>query len=659
MRTTLNTIYNMIQGNLNKVTTDMAKINSQISSGRQMSKISDNPVNLVSALGMRSSLAELEQYQENLIYGESIITASESALSQMKDQVIEARTTTIQALNAPLTQEDRLNIAPTIRNLIEQAVTLGNTQISGKYIFGGYRTTGYSDAEPAPFVEDLIDGYRINSPQMAFDAADTPPTFNGAGDLKINGIDVPDVLSVALDTDSTLYPESSALAKANAINNISDQTGVTAEITPAIVQATIPVAASPPDLETGDLIINDIDIFSPAYSDTTSIAALDNDHALINAINTWVDDTGVAASLDSNGALQLKAVDGRNIRVQTSDDGEAITSINDTGTASDHVYIGGIQLHSDRSFMLEATDPATEEGLAALDLDSGSSSGEPAGVRDNGRLSVVNIEKQDSNVRYTGDRENNLEIKVGKTNTLRVSRNGQEAVMDSGLFSSLIKLEDNLLGRNYTQATSIYQVTDTTAALDSGVTGLDPDRASQFANGSFSITVTDHEHYPPEDFTVYIPVDITDSFDSIAGRIDNIPNINASWNSDGYLEIQTSDPDRYTMSIADQGSNFLETVGITDEKMQFQALSQSLTDLDDVMTALTTHISDFGARANRIDVQSQIYTNLEIATQENLSEKQDTDMLEAIMDLKAKEVAYQAALSAASKTMQLSLVDYL
>ena len=98
MRTTLNTIYNMIQTNLNKITSDMATINGQISSGRQMSKISDNPVNLVSALGMRSSLAELEQYQNNLIYGESMITASENALSQMKEQLTEAKVMTIQAL---------------------------------------------------------------------------------------------------------------------------------------------------------------------------------------------------------------------------------------------------------------------------------------------------------------------------------------------------------------------------------------------------------------------------------------------------------------------------------------------------------------------------------------------------------------------------------
>jgi flagellar hook-associated protein 3 FlgL len=64
------------------------------------------------------------------------------------------------------------------------------------------------------------------------------------------------------------------------------------------------------------------------------------------------------------------------------------------------------------------------------------------------------------------------------------------------------------------------------------------------------------------------------------------------------------------------------------------------------MSSLSTQIADFGARANRITIQSQIYASLELANKENLSEKQDTDLTEAILNLKAKEVAYQAALSA-------------
>jgi flagellar hook-associated protein 3 FlgL len=111
--------------------------------------------------------------------------------------------------------------------------------------------------------------------------------------------------------------------------------------------------------------------------------------------------------------------------------------------------------------------------------------------------------------------------------------------------------------------------------------------------------------------------------------------------------------------MTDKYSNFLRTTGTDFGQIQHQALDQSLTELDELLDSLTTQITDFGARANRLQVQSRIYENLELSTAENLSEQQDTDMIEALMQLKAKEVAYQAALSAAAKTMQISLVDYL
>ncbi len=157
-----------------------------------------------------------------------------------------------------------------------------------------------------------------------------------------------------------------------------------------------------------------------------------------------------------------------------------------------------------------------------------------------------------------------------------------------------------------------------------------------------------------------IPVDITlDTPATIAEKINGIPGLTSSWDNSGHLHIDSADPGRYTFNISDDSSNTLNAFGINDHELQNQGLTKSLEDLDTVLSSLSTQISDFGARANRITIQSEIYANLKLANQENLSEKQDTDLTEAILNLKAKEVAYQAALSAAAKTMQLSLVDYL
>jgi len=103
----------------------------------------------------------------------------------------------------------------------------------------------------------------------------------------------------------------------------------------------------------------------------------------------------------------------------------------------------------------------------------------------------------------------------------------------------------------------------------------------------------------------------------------------------------------------------LNVFGIDHYQLQVQGLTQSLANLEEATNAMTMRISDTGARANRITVQRQIIDNLEVTTRETLSDKEDTDMIEALMNLKSMEIAYQAALNAAAKTMQMSLMDFL
>ena len=247
---------------------------------------------------------------------------------------------------------------------------------------------------------------------------------------------------------------------------------------------------------------------------------------------------------------------------------------------------------------------------------------------------------------------------------MKVGENGKTGLADTTIFTTLKKLEDYLRGQNFTTVTGIHTATDTSKTLNSKSTGLEPESQlpseDLFSAGSFTVAVTDNNYFPARTQAISIEINPdTDTLDAVAERLNGIPNISASWTSDGQLKIESDDPDRYKLALTYDNSNFLKATGVNFEFMQNQALFQSLDNLDALMDNLTEQISDFGARYNRIEVQSTIYSKMIISSKENLSEVQDTDMIKAIMDLKAKEVAYQAALSAAAKTMQLSLVDYL
>ncbi|MDP3030377.1 MAG: flagellar hook-associated protein FlgL [Deltaproteobacteria bacterium] len=88
-------------------------------------------------------------------------------------------------------------------------------------------------------------------------------------------------------------------------------------------------------------------------------------------------------------------------------------------------------------------------------------------------------------------------------------------------------------------------------------------------------------------------------------------------------------------------------------------IQDSLGNLSDAADYINEKIADFGAKRNKLDMKKYIYAELQLSNTERLSDIEDTDLAEAILNLKTKEVAYQAALIAASKVMQLSLVDFM
>ena len=76
-----------------------------------------------------------------------------------------------------------------------------------------------------------------------------------------------------------------------------------------------------------------------------------------------------------------------------------------------------------------------------------------------------------------------------------------------------------------------------------------------------------------------------------------------------------------------------------------------------------THVSDqtalTGAMGNTLDNKADIASSLSLTIEEQLSDIEDTDIIRAISELKTLDSGYQAALAAASKVMQMSLVDFI
>ncbi|MGC8735341.1 MAG: flagellar hook-associated protein FlgL [Dissulfurimicrobium sp.] len=172
MRITMNTIYDQINTDLSRLTDNMAKTTRSISSGKIYSTLSDSPVALTEALGIRDVISSTNQYKDNITYGQGWVTATDSAMSQIQDRLTRAKTLAVQGANDTQDANSRKAIAEEVKSIIDEVVALGNTKMGDRYVFGGTKTTGYATGE-APFVlqADGTVKYNGNQEDIAIQAA--------------------------------------------------------------------------------------------------------------------------------------------------------------------------------------------------------------------------------------------------------------------------------------------------------------------------------------------------------------------------------------------------------------------------------------------------------------------------------------------------------
>ncbi|WP_449063944.1 flagellar hook-associated protein FlgL [Planomonospora algeriensis] len=88
-------------------------------------------------------------------------------------------------------------------------------------------------------------------------------------------------------------------------------------------------------------------------------------------------------------------------------------------------------------------------------------------------------------------------------------------------------------------------------------------------------------------------------------------------------------------------------------------LGDDLTRLDTSIKSMQTEVADVGARYNRVTQMRDTADTRILSLKTQLSDIEDIDLPQTIMELTLQQTAYQAALAATAKVVQPSLVDFL
>ncbi len=146
MRVAQSETYRSFLGNLETLNERMNKLNSQVSSGKKLAQLKDSPASSAQLIGMRDQAAEIDQYQTNIDSGSYFLGMADSIFNEVNNLVTSIYAKGSQSASESVTADDRATIGTEIRSLRDQILALANSQVLGRYIFAGSRTSS------APFI---------------------------------------------------------------------------------------------------------------------------------------------------------------------------------------------------------------------------------------------------------------------------------------------------------------------------------------------------------------------------------------------------------------------------------------------------------------------------------------------------------------------------
>lgn len=140
MRITDSLTTNDLLQNVQSSLSNYNQIQQEISTGKSLNTMSDNPTGGTQDLVLQGDLVDNAQYQTNADAATSFLSASDSALNSATNLMDSANQIAVEGANGTQTSQDLQSLSTQVDSIIKQLTNLANTDLNGKYLFGGTQT---------------------------------------------------------------------------------------------------------------------------------------------------------------------------------------------------------------------------------------------------------------------------------------------------------------------------------------------------------------------------------------------------------------------------------------------------------------------------------------------------------------------------------------
>jgi flagellar hook-associated protein 3 FlgL len=139
-RITTGMLQRSVLSDLNSISRKLAHTQQKASSGKEITRPSDNPFGTSQAMGLRQSMSANDKYKADIDDATGWMDTTESALSSMNDYLNRAHSLIIQGSSDTADQTSRNAIASEIDQIIQGLKDSANASYAGSYLMSGTAT---------------------------------------------------------------------------------------------------------------------------------------------------------------------------------------------------------------------------------------------------------------------------------------------------------------------------------------------------------------------------------------------------------------------------------------------------------------------------------------------------------------------------------------
>jgi flagellin len=535
------------QRNLDKSQSSNQQALQRLSSGLRINSAKDDAAGLAISTRFTSQIKGLDVAVRNAGDGIALAQTAEGALGSINESLQRIRELAVQSANATNSDVDRDALQSEVDQLVAEITrTSEETDFNGrKLLDGSFSATFQVGANAGQTVDvsiaELTSDKLGSSAQSGVSAVGTDNALAN-GDLTINGVAV-QASRAEDDTASVANNSASAISKVAAINRVSDESGVSAQVN----ENTVSGSAMTGVAGSGTFKLNGVEIDFTTATDTAQTRA-----SVAQAINAVSDQTGVTAIAGEtdNDGVSLVAEDGRNITL-TFDTGD-LPNLDETNFASStglasgqtqvgatteytNTYEGGYTLIADgdqKSIDIEGGNGTGRGDLANAGLVAGSYS-----------VATAAVVSEKTSASAEG-------VAMGLDGTFTNSIGAANAFDTTGVYSVAVEID----GTSYATTTTANDTIANIATDINTAVGTNGAKAYEEINATMNFTAVS-----ADDFTftgVAVDIEATDNNATIVDKLNATDfssadlEVTASLNSDGEIDVNIKNFSDVTLSLS-------------------------------------------------------------------------------------------------------------